>query len=155
MWLVVGGAGLGALLLFIGEFTTLFNVNTASSTGAVRSTTTGSHHSYAMLLISLAVAFFVFGVWRTQSRVALLALTVLGLIALLISLFGDLPDAHASGRVIKIGIHYQLANSSASTGIYMDTLGAALILIAAVSALILIGPPRASDKTVSTLTNPG
>jgi hypothetical protein len=141
--IVLGGGLLGALLLFVAEFTTLYNVHTPSSIGAYKSVQTGSSHDYAMLLIALVAGAFAVGAWRFGSRPALLGLGILGLIALLISLFGDLPDTHMNG-LIRVGPNFVLASSTASAGLYMDTLGAALLLITSVSGFILLGPPKAT-----------
>jgi hypothetical protein len=140
--IVLAGGLLGSLLLLVAEFTTLYNVHTPSSIGAYKSVQTGSNHDFAMLIIALAAAAFTFGAWRFGSRPALLGLGILGLIALLISLTGDLPDTHMNG-LIKVGPNYVLASSTASAGLYMETLGAALLLITSVSGFILVGPPNA------------
>ncbi|MBV9310754.1 MAG: hypothetical protein JOZ73_07975 [Solirubrobacterales bacterium] len=141
--IVLGGGMLGSLLLFVAEFTTLYEVHTPASTGAFRSVQTGSNHDYAMLLIALVAAAFTFGAWRFGSRPALLAVGVLGLIALVISLFGDLPDSGTSG-LIRVGGQFQLGSSTASAGLYMETLGAALLVITSVSGFILAGPREQS-----------
>jgi hypothetical protein len=140
----VWGVGvLGALLLLIAEFTTLFEVHTATSRQAVASVSTGSHHSYALIPIALlALALTVAG-WRAQSRVALAALAWLGLIALLITLVGDLPNAHASGLVGSSATHFTSATSSPGIGLYLETLGAVALLIAGGLGLLLLqGAPR-------------
>ena len=67
-----------------------------------------------------------YGVWQANSRPALLAIGLLGVIALLIALLGDLPDAQASGIVLRAG-HYDAASSSPGLGIYLETLGAVLL----------------------------
>jgi hypothetical protein len=141
--IVLGGGLLGALLLFVAEFTTLYDVHTPSSIGAYKSVQTGSNHDYAMLLIALVAGAFAVGAWRFGSRPALLGLGILGLIALLISLFGDLPDTNMNG-LLRVGPNFVLASSTASAGLYMDTLGAALLLITSVSGFILLGPPKAA-----------
>jgi hypothetical protein len=141
--IVLGGGLLGALLLFVAEFTTLYDVHTPSSIGAYKSVQTGSNHGYAMLLIALVAGAFAVGAWRFGSRPALLGLGILGLIALLISLLGDLPDTNMNG-LLRVGPNFVLASSTASAGLYMDTLGAALLLITSVSGFILLGPPKAA-----------
>jgi hypothetical protein len=147
--LVLAGGLSGALLLFVAEFTTLYQVHTASSSGPVKSVATGSHHAYAMALIAVVAAAFAVGVWRVGGRPALLAIGVLGAIALLIALLGDLPDAHASGLIGSSTSHYQLASATPSAGLYMETLGAALLIITCVSAFILAGPPPAATRRPS------
>jgi hypothetical protein len=141
--LVLAGGLLGALLLLVAEFTTLFEVHTASSPGPIRSIGTGSHHSYAMALIAVVVGAFAIGAWRTGSRPALLAVGVLGIVSLLIALLGDLPDAHAQNLLVgSPTTHLQLANATPSAGLYMETAGAAVLIITCVCAFILLGPPQ-------------
>jgi len=141
--LLLAGGLVGALLLIVAEFTTLFEVHTASSPGPIRSVGTGAHHSYAMAVIAVAVGVFAIGAWRNGSRPALLAVGVLGIVSLLIALVGDLPDAHAQNVLIgSPTTHLQLANATPSAGLYMETAGAALLIITCVSSFILLGPPR-------------
>ena len=82
---------LGALLLLVAEFTTLFDVRTARQPARVRSVGTGSHHGYALVPIAVLAAAFGYAVWAAASRPALLAIGALGVIALLIGLLADLP----------------------------------------------------------------
>jgi hypothetical protein len=144
----VWGAGLiGALLLVIAEFTTLFEVHVVTSPRAVASVNTGSHHSYALIPIAVLALVLTVAGWRARSRPALAALGLLGLIALLIALVGDLPDAQTTGLVGSAATHFTSASSSASVGLYLETLGAVALLIAGGLGLLLIPrvprPPRA------------
>jgi hypothetical protein len=138
---IVAGALLGALLLVVSEFTTLFEIHTAAGTGAISSVETGSHHTYALIPIAVLVAVLAYGVWAAGSRPALLAIGILGVIALLIALLGDLPDAHATGLVGSPTSHFTSASSSPSAGLYMETLGAVVLLITSVCGFLLLGPP--------------
>jgi hypothetical protein len=143
---------LGAVLLVVAEFTTLFNVHTAISPGPVKSVGTGSHHSYALIPIALLAAALAVAVFRLGSRPALLSMGLLGVVTLLIALLGDLPDASASGLVGSAGTHYINATSTPSAGIYMETLGAALLIIASGAAFLLLGRP---DRPVPRRRDPG
>lgn len=141
---VLLGSLLGALLLIVAEFTTLYDITTAASRGPIKSIGTGSHHAYAMLPIALLAIVLTYGAWRQRSRPALLALGVLGVIALLIALIGDLPDAHTSG-LIGNSARYINANSTPRTGLYMETLGAAaLILSSGIGVLLGAGSTQAT-----------
>jgi hypothetical protein len=132
---------LSAVILIVAEFTPLYRVRLTSGGVLIKSVSTGSHQSYALIPIALLAAFLAFGVWRTGSRPALLAIGTLGILALLISLVGDLPDAHASGLVGSQATHYQTATSRPSAGFYMETLGAVLLLITCVCGFLLLGAP--------------
>ena len=132
---------LGALLLLVAEFTTLFDVHAATSSAAVSTVGTGSHHGYALVPIALLAALLAGAVWARGSRPALLAIGVLGVIALLIALLGDLPDAQASGLIGSTSSHYVTASSTPSAGLYMETLGAVVLVITCVCGFLLLGPP--------------
>jgi hypothetical protein len=135
----VGGL-VGAALLLAAEFTTLFEVRTSADATAIRSVSTGSHHSYALIPIALLAAALAYGVWVGASRPALLAIGVLGVIALLISVLGDLPDVGTTGLVTR-GDAFVSASSSAGAGMYLETLGATALIVTCVSGFLLIGPP--------------
>jgi hypothetical protein len=153
--IVVWGAGLlGAALLVIAEFTNLFTVHTALSSGPVASMKTGSHNSYALIPIAVLALLLTVSGWRARSRPALAALAALGLIALLIALVGDLPDAKASGLVGSAASHFTSASSSPSAGLYLETAGAIALLIAGGLGLFLIpGPPRAPRASREAVAN--
>lgn len=136
--ILIGGL-LGALLLLVAEFTTLFTVST--SAGPVSSVSTGSHHTYALVPIAALVVVLSFAVYAAVSRPALLAIGLLAVIALLIALLGDLPDAQASGLVGGGAQHYVAASASPSAGLYMETLGGVVLLITSVCGFLLLGPP--------------
>jgi len=137
---VLAGGLLGALLLLIAEFTTLFQVRTADGT-VVQSVGTGSHQSYALVPIAVLVGLLAYAVRSAGSRPALLAIGVMGVAALLIALLGDLPDAHASGVVGRVPAQFAAASSRPSAGLYMETLGAAVLVITCVCGFLMIGPP--------------
>jgi len=141
---VLCGGLLGAVLLTVAEFTTLYDVRTTSGGFLVKSVSTGSNHSYAMIPIALLAALLSFAVFRGASRPALLAIGVLGVLALLIALLGDLPDAHSSGLIGSSATHFQSASSRPSAGFYMETLGALVLLITCVSGFLMLGPPPRS-----------
>jgi hypothetical protein len=68
---------------------------------------------------------------------------VLGVVALLIALLGDLPDAQASGLVGSAATRFTTASSTPSAGLYLETLGAVVLVISAGAGLLLLpGPAR-------------
>jgi hypothetical protein len=149
---VFGGGLLGALLLLVAEFTTLFTVQAVTSETPISSVGTGDHHAFAMIPIALFAAALSYGAWRQRSRPALLALGALGVIALVIALAGDLPDAHSSG-LIKAGKNlgtgvgsFVNATSRPSTGFYMETLGAAVLMMSCGVGVLLGGAPTAQPQ---------
>jgi hypothetical protein len=145
---ILAGSLLGALLLVVAEFTTLFTVHVETSKAPIKSVATGPHHSYALLLIAIVVAVLAIAVWRDCSRPALLAIGLLGVVALLIALLGDLPDAHASGLAGTSTTRYVDASSKPSAGLYLETLGAVVLVITCGVGFIALGAPR--RQTVET-----
>src|SRR4051794_26711989 len=81
--LMVAGIA-GALLLIAADFTTLFQVKAV--TAVLETRKGGEHHSYALLLIGIVALPMAAGASLGRSRPAAVALTVLGLIALVIVL---------------------------------------------------------------------
>jgi hypothetical protein len=133
---VLAGTLLGALLLIVAEFTSLYRVHFANGS-AVQSVSTGSHHSYAMIPIAVLAVFLGWAVRRGGGRVALLGIGAAGVVALVIALVGDLPDAHRTG----ITAHLQLARATPSAGLYMETLGAVILIATCGSGLLMMGRP--------------
>ena len=139
--LILAGALLAALLLIVAEFTSLYDVHIATTTIPIKSVSGGSNHSYAMLVIGAAAGLLGIGVWRSGSRPALLALGVLGIVALVIALAGDLPDAEASGIATR---QFVLGKDHPSAGLYLETLGAVLLIATSGLGFLMLGvpPPR-------------
>jgi hypothetical protein len=129
------------LLLLAAELTTLYAVRAGRGDPALDSVNTGSHHGYALVPIGVLAALLSFGIWLTRSRAAVLALGGLGLIALLIALLGDLPDARASGLVGSGGARFVHASAHPGAGFYIETLGAAVLLVTCGIGLLLLPPP--------------
>ncbi len=137
---------MGAALLVIAEFMTLYTVHTQASSGPFAAISTHAHDFYALIPIALLVAVFAVGAGLLGSRLALLGLAALALVALGIALIGDLPDAQTTGTVLNAG-RYQGATSSPGTGFYLETLGAILLVVVAGCGLLLAGlPGRASES---------
>jgi hypothetical protein len=133
---VLAGGCLGALLLVVAEFLTLYTLHVSSSLSPIASTTTGAHNSYALIPLGLLAALMALASRGLRNPAALIALTGLGVVALLIALLGDLPDAHAHG----ITGHLQLATTSAGEGLYVETLGGFLLLVTGGMALLAGAP---------------
>jgi hypothetical protein len=142
---VFGACLVAALLLIIAELSTLYQVRTQASPGPIKSIETGSHHAYALIPIGALAAVLAYGAWHERSRPALVAIGALGVIALLIAVIGDLPDAQATGLISRGG-HYLNASSTPKAGLYLETLGAAILILTAGLGLMLQGSaPRAQQ----------
>jgi hypothetical protein len=132
------GAGLaGAVVLLAAEFTSLFTVRSSAHGRVIDTVMTGSHHSYALLLIAvLAAGMSVTGL-RSGSRPAALAIGMLGVAALIIALGHDLPDARASGLMRRADGTYVSIAGSPAVGLYLETLGGVVLLITAAAGALL------------------
>lgn len=136
-------AAAGCLLLVISDFTTLFEARTVTAT--IGSVTGGSNHLYAMALIGLAAAPMAWGAIRGGSQPAMISLAVLGLLAVVIALAFDLPDATGTNTLSR-SFAYANAQSLPRVGFYLETLGAVLLLIAGGGILLLSArTPRRPD----------
>jgi hypothetical protein len=144
--LILAGALLAALLLVVAEFTTLYQVHVATSSLPIKSVSGGSNHSYAILVIGLAAGALGLGVWRSGSRPALLALGILGIVGLVVALAGDLPDSHAKGLAGSAARGYVNASSTPSAGLYMETLGAVLLIATCGLGFMMLGVPRPTRR---------
>jgi len=136
-----GAALLGALLLFVAEFTTLYTERIATYHAPATVVQTGPHDSYAMVPIAILAVILAGAVLRAGSRPALLAVGIAGLVALLIALLGDLPDSHAAGLVTGPGGQFISAVSDPGVGMYLETLGAVVLIATSGLGFILIGRP--------------
>jgi hypothetical protein len=140
--ILFAGTFLGALLLVVAEFTTLYSERIASYHGPLTSVSTGSHDSYALIPIGLLALVLGFAVLRGGSRAALLAVGIAGVVALLIALVGDLPDAHSSGLVFGPSGQYVNAVTDPGAGMYLETLGAVVLIATAGCGFLMLGRPQ-------------
>ena len=134
------GALLGALLVIVAQFTALYHLHSATSSSAIKTVGTGGNHAWAPIPLALAAVILAYAVYRTGSRTALAGLLALGVATLLIALIGDLPDAHSSGLVGSSANGYAQATSSPSAGLYMETLGAVILIVAGGIGLLMSAP---------------
>jgi hypothetical protein len=146
----LAGSLLGALLLLVAEFTSLYQVHVATTSTPIETVSTGSHNSYAMIPIALLAAALGIGVWRSGSRPALLGVGVLGVVAVLIALLVDLPDTHATGLTSSAATRFVNASSTPSAGLYMETLGAVLLIATCGLGFLMLGPPVSARRAQAT-----
>lgn len=134
----------GALMMLVAEFTPLYQVHVSTSSKPVQSITGGSNHAYAIGLLGVVAAGLVLAVVRGGSRPALLAIGVIGVVALLIGLLGDLPDARAKGLEGSATTRYISASATPSAGLYLETLGSVLLIMTSGLGFLMLGPPPSS-----------
>jgi hypothetical protein len=141
---------LGAALIVVSQFTALYHLHSANSSAAIKTVETGGNHAWAPIPLALVAAALAYAVYRHGNRPALVGLVVLGIATLLIALLGDLSDAHSSGLIGSSAGGYVEATSSPSAGLYMETLGAVLLLLAGGIGLLMLGPSRAPEARPAT-----
>ena len=147
---VVAAALLAAALLLAAEFLPLFEVRTSARHAAITTQQAGSHHAYALIPIALLVATLALAWRRSPARLPVIAIGLLGVVALVIALGRDLPDAQATG-IERAGGTYVSAAAGPRAGLYLETAGGVIALIAAAGG-VLLGPPpggRRADRVVS------
>ncbi len=127
---------IGAAALAIAEFAPLYRVRTDVGHQIMRSVSAGSHHAYALLPMALLAALLAAALDRSGWPVPA-ALTLLGLAALGIVLFGDLPDVHRVGVVGTAATGLHEVYTVAGAGLYLEALGATALLAAGTVGLIL------------------
>jgi hypothetical protein len=149
--LAVGVVGAtAAALLVITEFSTIFSVTTLTAScddlagPELRDacvTTGGEQHSYALLLLGALTGVMTWGAAVGRSRPAGVALVVVGVVAVVIALALDLPDAGQTGEV---GLNFTDAEASPGPGMYLELVAGVLALSAGVLAL---GQPKGLPPT--------
>jgi hypothetical protein len=142
---VVLAAGFGAFLIIVSQFTALYHVHVATSAAPVKTVGTGGNHAWAPIPLALLAAVLAFAAYRYRNRTALLAIALLGVVTLLIALLGDLPDVHATGLIGSGAGQYVEGTASPSAGLYMETLGAIVLLVSGGVGFLLLAPPRSVD----------
>ena len=136
------GALFGALLILVSQFTALYQVHSTAGAAAIKTVGTGANHAWAGIPLALVAAALAYAVYRYGNRAALAGLLALGVATLLIALLRDLPPTHATGVVGSAAAGYARAVSTRSAGLYMETLGAVVLMISGgVGLLLLAGSP--------------
>ena len=129
----------GALMLIVAEFLPLYEIRAITAVPEGGRKSAGAHHGYALLVIGVAMLPMAVGAVRGRSRPAAYALVVLSAIALFVALAIDLPDLNETGL---IGRTYDQAEARPRIGFFVETLGATLVLLGAVGALLFRPPAR-------------
>jgi hypothetical protein len=149
---VLAGAALGAALLAAAEFTPLYRVRTIPNAALLESVRAGSNHAYALIPVALLALFLGLAFRRAAGLLPLLGVGAAGALALAVALAIDLPDARRHSQAARVGsgpaAHFVLATASPSVGLYIETLGAIVLIATCGSGLLLVGvPPRPRSGT--------
>lgn len=116
---------IGAVLMITAEFVDLFVIEGLKG-NTIDSSTAGSNHGYALLIIAVTAIGSVFlarasGQWMPAAGAA-----ALGLLALIIVLASDLPDATSSGLTED----RLVGDAHPAAGFWLEFLGAAAVTAA-------------------------
>jgi hypothetical protein len=118
----------GGGLLIVAEFLDLYTIE--RGVVVVQQKTGGDHHAYAMLVAGVAVIGAVLLARATDGWAPAAAASGIGLAALALALFGDLPDATSSGLTADA----RLAEATPAVGFWVELAGAGLTILS--SALL-------------------
>ncbi len=129
----------GAGLLVVADFSTLYEVEVGSLNTVLRTVPGHENHAYALVVVGVAAAIMSVGAWR-GARPAAGALVVLGAVALGVALGLDLPDTSGSGKLSE-SVTFEDAQASAGVGFYLELLGG-VVLVAAGGVLWAGGRER-------------
>ena len=120
-------AAAGVVCLVLAAFTTVIEIKVGTTTklpGRDTHLSGWDRHGPALLIVAAFAAVMVAGALR-GARPAMVALAVLGLVALLIAVVGDVPDLDETGFIGEV---YEDAAAGPSAGFYLETLGGVLLL---------------------------
>jgi hypothetical protein len=132
---VAAGAIAAAVVLIVAEILPLYTLHIITTQLPAGSVRTGSHDAWALVPVALLAALLGAGPARHLQRPAFLGLAALGAIVLVIAVAIDLPDTTAHGL-----IHGSvLAATTTGPGLYVETLGAVLLLLAGGGGLLAAG----------------
>jgi hypothetical protein len=111
----------GGALLLLADFLDLFEIKTATGI-VVKQQSGGGQHGYAMLVIGIAAIISTMLTRAAEQWPTAAATVALGLIALGLALFVDLPDATRSD-LVRGG---SLADAEPALGFWVELVGAAV-----------------------------
>jgi hypothetical protein len=120
-------AAAGVACLVLATFTTVIEIKVGTTTrlpGRDTHLSGWDRHGPALLIVAAFAAAMVAGALR-GARPAMIALAVLGLVALGIAVVGDVPDLNETGFIGEV---YEDAAAGPSAGFYLETLGGVLLL---------------------------
>jgi hypothetical protein len=128
---------IGGGLLILAEFLTLFEIRSGEL--AVQEQSGGEHHAFAMLVAGVAVIGGALLSRATETWPPAAAVCVIGLAALALALFGDLPDATREDLVRGA----RPAKAEPALGFTAEVVGAALAVVAGALLAFRLRPSEA------------
>jgi hypothetical protein len=135
-----------ALLMVLSEVSSLYSIEVATATCSDIAdvdladkcdTSGGEQHSFALVPLAILTVIMAVGAGLGRSRPAGFALLGAGVIVLLITLVGDLPDTTKTGEV---GSNFTSAHAEKGSGFWFELIAG--VLAAAAGALRLVAGSR-------------
>lgn len=124
------------LVIFVSELQTMFELTSVSGE-PLDHQSGGERHGYALLVVAaFAAAATVFAVWA-GSRPAAVAVAAMGVVALLVFLLIDLPDAGQTGLLEGADQSFTDAEANAQGGFWLLLVGALGLTLSGVALATL------------------
>jgi hypothetical protein len=140
--LLVAACAAGAALLAASQFTTMFEL-TPPGGGALAEINASDQHGYATLVLAVsALVMLAVGIGARSealAQIAAFSVAACGVVALLIFLVGDLPDANKVGTLDDPRESFVDAKAEPAAGFWFELAGS-LILAVCGGALATMGP---------------
>jgi len=90
-------------------------------------------HNYALLVLAVFALGFLFAALLTGSQIAYFAVAAAGLIALLIFLIGDLPDANKIGTIDDERQSFVDAKAEPQAGFWLELVGSLVLAVCGIA----------------------
>ena len=126
----------GAVLIVVAELSSIVRVDVLTTgtceeiaDSKVRDACDSSgfeQHGGAFILLGAAALAMAWGAGRGASRPAAMALLAIGVVVLAFALIRDVPEANETGLV---GLQYEEAEAKAASGLYLEIVGAGLLIL--------------------------
>ena len=144
----------GAVLVILAEFSTIVRVDVLTTGTCEEIADTKlrdacdsggfEQHGGAFILLGVAALAMTWGAARGASRPAALALVAIGVVVLAFSLIRDVPKADDAGLV---GLQYEEAEAKPGRGLYMEIVGAGLLMLGGLVRLRRPGISPSRDES--------
>ena len=133
----------GGGLLFVSQFMSIFELNSAGPTAQELISSTDQHWLAMGVLGIYAIVATIGAVWAGSKPLAV-SVAVAGGVALLLFLLIDLPDAGKTGTINSETVSFLTAKADPGDGFWIELLGA-LVLAICGAALATLGPEQLAD----------
>jgi hypothetical protein len=118
----------GGILLFVSQFMDILQLNSAGET-AQDLITSADQHWYAMAVLGLYAVLATIGAVAAGSKPLAMSVAVAGIVALLLFLLIDLPDAGKTGTLNNDTVSFLTAKADPADGFWIELLGALVLAI--------------------------